>query len=214
MITGRGMIARALHSANGVNLYAAGVSNPTCVDPSEFNRDRDRLAKALERPEMMVYFSSCAVAGQETPYRKHKLHLEHMVRERGNYLICRLPTVAGTTPNPHTLLNYLYVRIARGEKVDVWMKARRNVIDILDVSAIVRWLIRGGAQDETINIASPVDYAVPDIVKTMEQVLHLKAVIGEVQGGDSYTIDTSRIKDAPVARTGSYLEDVMWKYYA
>lgn len=62
--------------------------------------------------------------------------MEALVTHHPRHLILRLPQVAGRTPNPHTLLNYLYARISRGESFRLWRNARCNIIDVDDVAAI------------------------------------------------------------------------------
>ena len=94
--------------------------------------------------DVFVYFGTCSVADPEvrhTAYVQHKLAMEQMVSAHSRNLILRLPQVAGKTPNPHTLLNFLYGRIARSESFNLWSKARRNIIDVADVTAIAEQLI-------------------------------------------------------------------------
>jgi nucleoside-diphosphate-sugar epimerase len=136
-----------------------------------------------------------------------------MVADRGDYLICRLPIVAGKTSNPHTLLNFLYSRIARSEKFDLIPEARRNIIDMIDVSTIVRWLIKNGAKDETVNVAAPMDYSMREIVGRFEALLNKPAIVKERSGGHEPRIDVARIADAPVCWDGEYLGDILWKRY-
>jgi len=141
MIIGSGLIAHAFRTAyaqrEDVCLYAAGVSNSACRDPHEFARERERLTAALNKSQAIdcfVYFGTCSVADpevQDTDYVRHKLAMEELVAAHPRHLILRLPQVAGTTPNPHTLLNYLYAHIARSEAFQLWLDARRNIIAII-----------------------------------------------------------------------------------
>ena len=211
MIIGSGVIANALRDRNGVVQYAAGVSNSQCEDADEFKRDRDRLQSHLGAKGLFVYFSTCS--NSESEYVAHKRQCEDMVRERGNYLICRLPIVAGKTTNPHTLLNYLHSRIARSERFDLLPEARRNVIDVVDIGFIVHWLLKSGAANETVNVAAPMDYSMRDIVKSFEQLLCKRALVREHPGGQEPPIDVSRIADAPVSWDGDYLDEILWKRY-
>lgn len=211
MIIGSGLVASGLHDISGVIQYAAGVSNSRCEDAEEFERDKARLAANLSRPGLFVYFSTCTPA--ESAYVDHKRACEQLVQDRGDYLICRLPIVAGKTSNPHTLLNFLYSRIARSEKFDLIPEARRNIIDMIDVSAIVRWLIKNGAHDETVNVAAPMDYSMREIVGRFEALLNKPAIVKEHAGGREPRIDVARIADAPVCWDGEYLGDILWKRY-
>jgi len=147
-------------------------------------------------------------------YVEHKRQCEEMVRERGQYLICRLPIVAGVTTNPHTLLNFLHSRIARSEKFDLLPHARRNVIDVVEMGTIVNWLIKDGACDETVNVAAPMDYSMREIVSAFESLLQKPALVREHPGGEEPKIDVTRIADAPVAWGDDYLGAILWKRYA
>ena len=211
MIIGSGLVASGLHDMPGVIQYAAGVSNSKCEDEEEFARDKLRLASHMSAHGLFVYFSTCTPT--ESAYVDHKRACEQMVIGRGNYLICRLPIVAGKTSNPHTLLNFLYSRIARSEKFELITEARRNVIDMIDVSTIVRWLIKSGAKDETVNVAAPMDYSMREIVGRFESLLNKPAIVKEREGGHEPKIDVSRISDAPVCWDGEYLGSILWKRY-
>src|ERR1051326_3498083 len=146
MIVGSGLIARGFlpyaQALGDTCIYAAGVSNSSCSDASEFVRDRERLRQVLSSAptsQLLVYFSTISIddpASQRSKYIEHKRELEKLAQER-RHLIVRLPQTAGISPNPHTLLNYLYARISRSERFDLWRFATRNVIDIEDVARIV-----------------------------------------------------------------------------
>jgi nucleoside-diphosphate-sugar epimerase len=229
MIVGSGLLAKAFAPryrwSTRVCIYAAGVSNSTCVDGREFARERERLTQALAagaQVDRFVYFSTCSVAdpaAAATQYVRHKLAMEELVSRHPGFLVARLPQVAGRTPNPHTLLNYLYARISRSESFQVWNRATRNIIDVDDVVAIVSELIEGpGAARAIVNVANPVSYPVLEIVAAMEQVTGKPAVHALIEDGAAYAIDTSLI--APIigklglAFDDQYLVRVARKYYA
>ncbi|MCU0733796.1 MAG: hypothetical protein MUE84_19735 [Hyphomonas sp.] len=198
MIIGSGVVASCLDDRPGVVLHAAGVSNSRCEDADEFKRDRERLLSNLDRKGLFVYFSTCAAS--DSAYVTHKRELEALVKERGDYLICRLPIVAGKTTNPHTLLNYLHSRIARSERFDLIPEARRNIIDTTDIGTIVKWLIKTGAE-------------MRQIVAALEELTGKRAYTREHPGSPDLPVDVSRIKDAPVCWSGDYLGDVLRRYY-
>jgi nucleoside-diphosphate-sugar epimerase len=129
----------------------------------------------------------------------------------------RLPQVVGRTPNPHTLLNYLYARIARGERFVLWSRASRNVIDCDDVRAITVALLSTGAGGETLNVANARSYPILEIVETLERVTNGHAVYDVVDRGGAWPIDVSRMMplaaECGVRFDGSYLERVLRKYY-
>jgi len=228
MIIGSGLIARAFEpfatQLDGACIYAAGVSNSSCVDPREFTREHLRVEKALHdtMPDsLFVYFSTCSVADPElqaSAYVNHKRAMEGLARMRPRHLILRLPQLAGRTPNPHTLLNFLYARITRSERFQVWSGACRNIIDVDDVARIVLDLLQSEhACGETVNVANGTSFPVAAIVASMEYVLGRRAVFDTIDRGDSYPIDIRRIGAAlqrcSIDFSPTYLRDVISKYY-
>jgi nucleoside-diphosphate-sugar epimerase len=228
MIVGSGLLARAFGPAYSgrpdICVYAAGVSNSNCDDPQEFLREQRRVGDALSecrQANTFVYFGTCSSYDPEIssrPYVRHKLAMELMVRAHPRHLVLRLPQIAGKTPNPHTLLNYLYARISRSEAFNVWGGAKRNIIDVDDVVTIARQLISDDAvRNVTVNIANPVNYSMPDIVEAMVGVVGKRAIFEVVSRGSDYFIDTDAMRTA-LAGSGvefgqDYLRKVIAKYY-
>ena len=227
MIVGHGLMARSFagrmtHSAD-VLVHAAGVSNSQCSDVRDFERERAAVEQSLRHAvsaACYVYFSTCSVLDPSTsgtPYVSHKIAMEALVRAHPGHLILRLPQVAGVTPNPHTLLNFLHARIARGERFSVWRHARRNVIDSADVRALGLAAIDAGIRAATLNIACVQDYTILEIVETMERVVAGHAVYDVVEQGAVYPIDIEPMRAllprAGVSFEGNYLDRVLRKYY-
>jgi len=228
MIVGSGLLARGFEpffaDRDDVCIYAAGVSNSSCVDVSEFERERLRLQLALDiaaNADAFLYFSTCSVydpCALDTPYVKHKMNMENNVSKHPKHMIIRLPQVAGKTANPHTLLNYLFTRISRSESFHLWRHAKRNIIDIDDIVAIVSKLVSNPLMRKmTVNVANPVNDSIMQIVKAMEVILQKKAVYIEEERGSEYTIDVQQIhpfiQQAGVNFNDGYLEKVLGKYY-
>lgn len=228
MLTGSGFLASAFAREfalrEDVCIYAAGVSNSNCTDAQEFARERQRLQDALRRTmhvDAFVYFGTCSAADPEarnTPYVRHKLEMEQLALEHPRGLILRLPQVAGRTPNPHTLLNYLYARIARSESFNLWSRARRNIIDIDDVVSVARQVLaQHPARNTMLNIANTVNYSMFDIVGAMERAVGKRAVYGIAERGAEYSIDIDAVlpalEQAGVRFDNDYLEKVIGKYY-
>ncbi|MDD2701321.1 MAG: hypothetical protein PHH36_08775 [Sideroxydans sp.] len=229
MIEGSGLIAQAFMREGAQRLhdtciYAAGVSNSCCRDSYEFLRERERfeaVVAACPADTRFVYFSSCSIddpSVRDTAYVQHKLRMEARVRRCPRHLILRLPQVAGRTPNPHTLLNFLHQRMTRGQRFQVWAGARRNIIDVADVAHITLYLIRReDAQGETVNVANPHSTGMLDIVRAMERVLDIRAEFDLIDRTSGAHIDVSRI-EAALRRCGirfgdAYLARVIDKYY-
>jgi nucleoside-diphosphate-sugar epimerase len=229
MIVGSGLIAGAFvqggaQAFDDTCFYAAGVSNSGCNDEREYLRERTRLEQAIAAcfpGDGFVYFSTCSIedpAMRDSAYVQHKLRMEDIVRACPRHLILRLPQVAGRTPNPHTLLNYLHARIARSERFHVWGGATRNIIDVEDVVRITLDLISTeGANAETINVASTHSFRMLDIVRAMERALEARAVFDILDRSSGAQIDVARIA-ASIRRCGiafgnAYLDHVVAKYY-
>ncbi len=228
MIIGSGLLAQAFSllfaQRHDIWIYAAGVSNSACTDAHEFTRERKRLSDALEHAQFLgpfVYFGTCSVCDPDaegTPYVQHKLAMERLVSAHPCHLILRLPQVAGRTPNPHTLLNFLYACISRSEAFSLWLNAKRNIIDVEDVVSIAQCLIEDkAARNITINIANPISYSMTDIVSAMEKVVGKRAIYNIDERGSEYAIDTSTIlpllDKAAVKFGDGYIERVIGNYY-
>lgn len=229
MIIGSGLLANSFpdtfRTQEDVCIYAAGVSNSGCTDQFAFDRERQLLVNALKtfsNANKFVYFGTCSVADPEAklaPYVLHKLKMESLVLEHSNGLVLRLPQVAGNTSNPHTLLNYLYTCISSGKSFDVWAKARRNIVDVMDISLITQALIKNDVDDTRIfNIANKINYSMLDIVRVMESAVGKRAIFNTVDRGSDYAIDISKIshilKILQLQFSDHYLQDVVRKYYA
>jgi len=228
MIIGSGLIATAMSSVfakQDLCVFAAGVSNSSCRDDAEFARERARLVKAMDEHSQagrFVYFGTCSVGDPDavqSQYVQHKFAMEKLVAEHPRHVIFRLPQVVGHTPNPHTLLNYLYARISRSESFAVWMNATRNVLCVEDIARLVRWLVlHEDSVNETISIAHPQSVRILEIVSAFEKITHKRAIFNELPLGSAYTIDCARIAGA-ISSSGvdfgnDYLGRVLTKYYA
>lgn len=228
MIIGSGLLARAFSSYFETSatacVYAAGVSNSACSDQREFERECVRLTAALadyRSADLFIYFGTCSVSdplAYSSSYVQHKIKMEQIVTTHSRHLILRLPQVAGNTPNPHTLLNFLFNRISRSERFQVWKNARRNIIDVDHVARIGASLaLEEGVRGECINVANFSDIAAPDLVELIGQVVGKKVLCDYVSKGEPYQIDTRRIhtvaRRCGVCFDPGYLERVIRKYY-
>jgi len=231
MIVGTGLIARALlryeELLDGVFIHAAGVSNSSCNDETEYARDRLRLLNSVaiaDPAAPFIYISTCSVddpASQTSRYVRHKRELEQIAQQHraGSSVIVRLPQVAGATPNPHTILNFLYARIARSERFDLWRQATRNVIDADDVGRILTdMVVNERIRSGILNIANPLNSSVLEIVSEFEKITNRRAVCTTLNKGADHIIDSTRIR-ASILRCGivfddGYLQRTLKKYYS
>jgi len=228
MIVGSGLMASAFARFYSTDretwIYAAGVSDSSCTDEREFARERRRLEAALADagPEpTVVYFGTCSVLDAEladSPYVRHKLAMEALVRARSRHLVLRLPQVAGHSSNPHTLLNYLYSRIARSERFAVWKHARRHVVDVADVVALARARLDAGAVADTLHVAPEPSHPITDIVAAFERLTGKRALYDLLDRGSAFVVDAAPIAHllgpAGVDFGGDYLFRTLRRYYA
>lgn len=228
MIIGSGLLAQAFANAfshrDDVCIYAAGVSNSSCIEGQEFLREQQCLVAALQQAKyanVFVYFGTCSATDstmQSTAYIQHKLAMEQLVSAHPRYLILRLPQIAGKTPNPHTLLNFLYTRISRSEGFKLWSKAKRNIIDVDDVAKLAYILIEDHSMRSlTLNIANTLNYSMVEIITEMERAVGKSAIYEVVERGSEYSIDISAIlpllTKTQIEFDNSYLNRVICKYY-
>lgn len=225
MIIGNGLIASACSQHFGDNpnviAFASGVSNSHENRSEAFSREKQMLIEALRRRQMLLYFSTCSVEDPElrnTAYVMHKMEMETLVQSAEDYSIFRLPQVVGKTPNPNTLTNFLYQKILDGTHFQVWRHAKRNLIDVEDVALICSYLVQSShANRRIVNIASPFDVSVTQLVDIFELVLGIKANYSFVEAGGTYLIDSSEAFEAATKIgldfSDVYIERLIRKYY-
>jgi nucleoside-diphosphate-sugar epimerase len=206
-----------------VIVFASGVSYSREIRAEQFTREKNLLKAALAAQKFILYFSTCSVYDPElaqSPYVRHKIEMEQLVCDgEGRKAIWRLPQVVGRSTNPHTLTNYLYRQISTGAPFQVWLNARRNLIDVCDVVNIVNHMVREPQADSVImDIACPFSVSVLELVKIFEAVLDKKANYDTVAAGGEYTIDAGLAiavaAKAGVAFDDQYVNNLIRKYYA
>lgn len=154
MIIGQGNIAKILNEREGALFFASGVSNSSCTDSFQFERERKLLSTFYNINICCFYFSSIAVAFNELPYFRHKLQMEQLIKDNfKNYNIIRIGNIEWDQ-NPNTFLNFLRNKIAMGEEVEIkdeyrYMISKEQLLLITDNLPLI------GRQ--TINIFGKID---------------------------------------------------------
>jgi nucleoside-diphosphate-sugar epimerase len=229
MIIGSGFIANSFmhlyQNDASVNIFASGTSNSSNTNTHDFKREYHLIEKILKDDianSKLVYFSTCSILNQNvseiTPYIQHKIDMEKLVSTHPNYLIIRLPNIAGRSLNQNTLLNFLCSKIKHQEIFDLWLDAYRNIIDIDDVVNLSRQAIESSSFENTsINIANPNNYQISEIVKEMEALIGKSAICNDIKKGSKYEIDIepiqSLITSLKVDFGPDYLASTLLKYY-
>jgi NDP-hexose 4-ketoreductase len=214
-VVGTGMIARAFASQpadlRDAIVCASGVADSQCTDPAAFLRERvlvselARRAGATDQP--LIYFSGAPVYGPsggprdemspvapQTPYGRHKVECEELIAASGaRYLVLRLPNVVGPVGHPNQLVPSLISQIAAGHVV-VRAGATRDLLDVNDVVRIVGALIRHGATNLTLNIASGLSTPVEQLADQIAAILDVSPTVAIVAGGDRQEFSTVRVR--------------------
>ncbi len=208
MIVGHGLIARELmaQGADRMNVmfYAAGVSNSRCSDAGEYERDRSRLVTSFRADRRCIYFSTCSLYGEDSPYTEHKRRLEDMVLMQGGAVL-RLSNVVGPNAPGYQLIPHLSARIARGELLVLQRAARRNIVDVTDVVRIARALTDVAG---VVNVAATYDNSLSEIVAALEDATGDKARCDFIEGGVAHKIPASVLLTGP-----DYMYHTIGKYF-
>lgn len=204
MVIGNGLIASVFSSyrdTNDVCIFASGVSNSKCEDVLEFQREIT-LLQTIPQNVKVIYFSTISVEYIDSPYTRHKLHMESEVLKNTESLVLRLPNLVGNSNNPNTLLNFLVSSIRRGVGFRVYDGVRRNLLDVEILPKIVYFL---GGSTGVVSISSLYSFTVEDVVIALEDILGIKAKYEVVETGECcYHLELYNKK---------YLYDLLKKYF-
>ena len=214
-VIGRGLLASAFASARTsipqAIVCASGVSDSSCMDARAFRREQELLSNlagvARNREWPLVYFSASSVYGPTseirvetrtpapaTPYGRHKLMCETVVRESGaRYLVLRLPNVVGTAGHPHQLIPALVRQVLSGS-VLVSRAATRDLLDVDDLVAVVHGLLRLGIDGCTLNVASGISTPAHVLVETISLSLGLSPKVIWTDDGERQEFSISAVR--------------------
>lgn len=222
IIFGNGFIAKnlkKLHLPNSFFIYAAGVSNSN-VKQNKFYlreiRQFNNIKKKISPEKMFVYISSLSVENKSLKndkYVKNKLIIENIIKkEVKNYIIIRLPQVVGKNRNKHTITNFIYNTIKEGKKFYLWENSKRNLIDIDDVSKIIKKYLLGQPKiNSIINIFNPNSITVKDLLKIFSKILSKKITLEVLKKKNKNINLKSLKKDTFLPK--KYYENINNDYY-
>lgn len=208
----------------GTVIFASGVSNSKDMAQQNFLREFELLDTTIKAHlgKTLVYFSTCSIDDKDlanTPYVIHKRHIEKFIQQHAEkYYLFRISNLAGISNNPYTLLNYFMFNILQNHVLTVWRYAYRNIIGIDDMYLIADSILhQESSLNSTINIANPQNYSVPFIIRCIEEYLHKKAICNEIERGNNYDIDITKIepviKKLGIHFNDDYLALLLKKYY-
>jgi len=226
MVVGNGLLANTFKSYSDnedVIIFASGVSNSGCVDPEQFKRESNLVAKYKTSKKLFVYFSTSSIEDpflKGSLYIKHKLEIEFYVKDNfKRYLIVRLPNVVGKTKNPNTLINFVYNCVQREEKINIQLKASRYLIDVADIFFYLYKLIVNEPElNKTVNLIIAEKLPMLQIVESFEEHLgkNIEKEILPNAGGD-YLLEVDNIFNkygiSDLVNGKEYLDNLIDKYY-
>ncbi|MCD8554001.1 hypothetical protein [Seleniivibrio sp.] len=226
MIVGKGLFANAMKSIDRGDtiFFCSGVSNSSETDKNNFLREENLLMSFKCTANKLIYFSSYFVNFDNYTkqlYYRHKKNMELLVAENfENYTIFRLPQVVGKCGNIHTLTNYLHSKISAGEKVNIFKNAKRNLLDIDDVTLFVSYILEKGLYaNNIVSFAEPVSHSVSDIVDAFETILGLKIekdFVSSLEEPYRDVVDKDVLeicKNLGIVFDETYIERLLKKYY-
>jgi nucleoside-diphosphate-sugar epimerase len=130
-----------------------------------------------------------------------------------------LPNVLGNSSNPNTLGNFIYNSIKEEKEINVFEKAQRYFIDIMDVKEILtKALLERKLGSGAYNLLYPMNTNIFDLVRIFEEKLGKKAIIKVSKNKGSYYKVTISKEILPYVNFNSeiekgYLEKVIEHYY-
>jgi hypothetical protein len=113
MIIGNGSIAKVLNDRDDLVFFASGVSNSSCIDEREYEREFN-LLKTVPTDKHIVYFSNLGIYYKQDRYTQHKRDIEEYIRNNyKSYTIVRIE-VCEWVKTPNTILNVFKRQLAQG----------------------------------------------------------------------------------------------------
>jgi hypothetical protein len=145
MIVGNGSIARVLKDRKDLIFFASGVSDSSCIDEKEYEREFN-LLKTIPADQHIVYFSNLGIYYKKDRYTQHKINIEEYIRNNyKSYTIVRIEVCEWVT-TPNTILNVFKKQLSQGNELIIQDTTRY----ILSLEEFLYWvdLIQPGVRNE------------------------------------------------------------------
>jgi dolichol-phosphate mannosyltransferase len=227
MVIGSGMIANrfADYALQSKCLFFAGrVNDSALTDENVFREEELAIKSALSEHSdvVFVYISSCSVLDPDalqSPYVQHKIRMEMLIQESSSrFLIFRLPQLLGLSDSKSSLVNYLFEAVSNKRSFDLWQDSQKNIIDIDDVHEVIGEVLRREIYlNKIVNIASPNQTSVLQLVREIEDFVGHPAKYVLVSKGTNYILDITEIQpiliDLELNFGEDYIKSALSKYY-
>jgi hypothetical protein len=197
VIVGNGLIAKAFKCSklnlDHCTIFASGVSSSSVEDKNEFKREFDLISEYVNAPNKFIYFSSIHLLDPSTKnskYVQHKINIERFIEKNfSEYMIYRLPIVAGKGGNINSLFNYLFRSIVDNSHMNINSNSYRYILDVDDLVCIVKQTI--SEKNKAIDLVFNDAYSILEIIKTFEKHLKLEAVYSCIDKGEWFEIKSN-----------------------
>jgi hypothetical protein len=135
MIIGNGSIAKVLKDREDIVFFASGVSNSSCIDEKEYEREFN-LLKTVSTDSHVVYFSNLGIYYKQDRYTQHKRDIEEYIRNSyKSYTIVRIEVCEWVT-TPNTILNVFKKQLNQGVEPTIQDTTRY----VLNLSEFLYWI--------------------------------------------------------------------------
>jgi nucleoside-diphosphate-sugar epimerase len=117
--------------------------------------------------------------------------MEKLTLSEPNTSIVRLPNVVGPSGNKRNLVNHLVDAVVSGEKIFVQKLAKRYLLGVDEMTALIgEYISKGPENGAIVEFTPPFSTSVSEIIAQIEEILGLEANVEVVAGGSSYLIDS------------------------
>lgn len=181
MVIGNGSIATVFKNFSNKDyvIFASGVSDSSEKRKKEFEREENLLKKIIKKfkNKTIIYFSTTSIYTKKTKYVEHKKNMENILKTNSNFLILRIPQIISKSGNKKNLINFLLLKILKGEIINVEMNTERSVLDIEDLKKIVYFLVNNKTKNKCLNFSGVEFISVLSIIKIISNIIKIKAKI-------------------------------------
>ena len=214
-VIGSGLLANSFMKAKDINscILCSGVSDSHETRESEFLREKRLLLSSIfdNKEKLIIYFSSVQVNESHTPYLKHKLNMEAVVKNNSkNYLIARLPQVVGVTSNSTifpTFIRNVYLQ----KEIPIYKYATRSLVDVDDVMRIIVYLVSNGIRNKVFDLSPSVNISPLSIVTEIGKVLKLQPIVKIIEKGDEQRADVEFLRQVLTNKDFIFDSDYIFK---